>query len=84
LIASNSADYKKTDRHTIEFPITVAPDEEKTLTYRARYSWQVETYVSVTNVTYDFSQIGLMLGAVNEGPLCDNGLQSQHFSWFQR
>jgi hypothetical protein len=38
-IASNSADYKKTDSHTIEFPVTVAPDEEKTITYTARYSW---------------------------------------------
>jgi len=38
-IASNSADYKKTDSHTIEFPVTIAPDEEKTITYTAHYSW---------------------------------------------
>ena len=38
-IASSSADYKKTDSHTIEFPVTIAPDEEKTLTYTAHYSW---------------------------------------------
>jgi hypothetical protein len=38
-IASNSADYMKTDSHTIEFPVTVAPDEEKTITYTAHYSW---------------------------------------------
>jgi hypothetical protein len=38
-IASNSTDYKKTDSHTIEFPVTVAPDEEKTVTYTAHYSW---------------------------------------------
>jgi hypothetical protein len=38
-IASSSADYKKTDSHTIEFPVTVAPDEEKTITYTAHYTW---------------------------------------------
>jgi hypothetical protein len=38
-IASSSAEYKKTDSHTIEFPVTVAPDEEKTITYTAHYSW---------------------------------------------
>jgi len=38
-IASNSSDYKKTDAHTIEFPITVAPDSEKVVTYTAHYSW---------------------------------------------
>ncbi len=38
-IASNSADYKKTDSHTIEFPVTIAPDEEKTITYTAHYTW---------------------------------------------
>jgi hypothetical protein len=38
-VASNSADYKKTDSHTIEFPVTIAPDGEKTITYTAHYSW---------------------------------------------
>jgi hypothetical protein len=38
-IASSSGEYKKTDSHTIEFPVSVAPDEEKTITYTAHYSW---------------------------------------------
>jgi hypothetical protein len=38
-IASSSAEYKKTESHTIEFPVTIAPDEEKTITYTAHYSW---------------------------------------------
>jgi hypothetical protein len=38
-IAANSADFKKTDAHTIEFPITVAPDGEKVINYTAHYSW---------------------------------------------
>jgi len=38
-IVSNSAEYKKTDSHTIEFPVTVAPNEEKTITYTAHYTW---------------------------------------------
>jgi hypothetical protein len=38
-IASSSAEYKKTDSHTIEFPVTIAPDEEKTITYTAHYNW---------------------------------------------
>jgi hypothetical protein len=38
-IASNSSDYKKTDAHTIEFPITIAPDSEKVVNYTAHYSW---------------------------------------------
>ncbi len=38
-IASNSADYKKIDAHTIEFPVTIAPDGEKVITYAAHYSW---------------------------------------------
>jgi hypothetical protein len=38
-IASNSADYKKINSHTVEFPLTVAPDEEKTITYTAHYTW---------------------------------------------
>ena len=38
-IASNSADYKKTDARTIEFPITIPPDGEKVVNYTAHYSW---------------------------------------------
>jgi len=38
-IASNSADYKKTDAHTIEFPVTIPADGEKTITYTAHYTW---------------------------------------------
>jgi hypothetical protein len=38
-IASSSSEYKKTDSHTIEFPVTIAPDEEKTISYTAHYTW---------------------------------------------
>jgi hypothetical protein len=38
-IASSSSEYKKIDSHTIEFPVTVAPDEEKTISYTAHYTW---------------------------------------------
>jgi hypothetical protein len=38
-IASNSAEYKKTDSRTIEFPETIAPGEERIITYTAHYSW---------------------------------------------
>ncbi len=38
-IVSNSADYKKTDSRTIEFPVQLAPNQEKTVTYTAHYSW---------------------------------------------
>jgi hypothetical protein len=38
-IVSSSADYKKTDSHTIEFPVAIAPDGEKTITYTAHYTW---------------------------------------------
>ncbi len=38
-IASSSAEFKKNDSHTIEFPVTIAPDEEKTITYTAHYTW---------------------------------------------
>ncbi|HYU45553.1 MAG TPA: DUF4139 domain-containing protein [Terriglobales bacterium] len=38
-IVSSSADYKKADSHTIEFPVTIAPDGEKTITYTAHYTW---------------------------------------------
>jgi len=38
-IVSNSADYKKTDAHTIEYPVTIAPDGETKITYTAHYTW---------------------------------------------
>jgi hypothetical protein len=38
-VASSSAEFKKTDSHTIEFPVTIAPDGEKTITYTAHYTW---------------------------------------------
>ena len=38
-ISSSSGDYKKTDSHTIEFPVSIAPDEEKTIAYTAHYTW---------------------------------------------
>ncbi|MGO9367306.1 MAG: DUF4139 domain-containing protein [Terriglobales bacterium] len=38
-VASSSAEYKKTDSHTIEFPVTIAPNGEQTITYTAHYTW---------------------------------------------
>ena len=38
-ITANSADFKKTDAQTIEFRVSVKPDEEKTITYTVHYSW---------------------------------------------
>lgn len=38
-IESSSSEYKKTESHTIEFPVTIAPDAEKTITYVAHYTW---------------------------------------------
>ncbi len=38
-IASKSDEYKKTDSHTIEFPVTIAADGEKVITYAAHYTW---------------------------------------------
>jgi hypothetical protein len=38
-IASSSADYKKTEAHTIEFPVTIPPDGERVITYTAHYTW---------------------------------------------
>jgi len=38
-IASSSAQYKKTDSNTIEFPVTVPPDSEQVITYVAHYTW---------------------------------------------
>jgi hypothetical protein len=38
-VAAKSDDYQKKDSQTIEFPITVAPDGEKVITYTAHYTW---------------------------------------------
>lgn len=38
-LVAESDDYQKKDSQTIEFPVTIAPDEEKTITYTARYTW---------------------------------------------
>ncbi len=34
-----SAPFVKTDAQTVEFRVTLAPDEEKTITYNAHYTW---------------------------------------------
>jgi hypothetical protein len=38
-ITSSSMPYTKTDAQTIEFRATLQPDEEKTITYAAHYTW---------------------------------------------
>jgi hypothetical protein len=38
-VPTHSDPFNKTDSKTIEFPVTIAPDEEKTITYTAHYSW---------------------------------------------
>ena len=38
-IKEKSDEFRKLDSHTIEFPVTVKPDEEKIVTYRVNYSW---------------------------------------------
>ena len=38
-IAFTSAKHKKTDSHTIEFPVTIAADGEQTINYTAHYTW---------------------------------------------
>jgi hypothetical protein len=38
-ILSKSADFKKRDSHTIEFPLSVPAKGEATLTYMVRYTW---------------------------------------------
>jgi len=38
-IAAKSDSYKKLDSQSIEFPVTIAPDGEKTITYTAHYTW---------------------------------------------
>jgi len=38
-VSEKSDPYRKTDSRTIEFPVTVPPDGEKTITYTAHYTW---------------------------------------------
>lgn len=38
-IEANSQDFRKVDAQTIEFTVDLAPNEEKKVTYTARYSW---------------------------------------------
>ena len=38
-VPTHSDPFNKTDSKTIEFPVTIAPDTEKTITYTAHYSW---------------------------------------------
>jgi hypothetical protein len=38
-VSAHSDQFKKTDSKTIEFPVTIAPDEEKTIAYTAHYTW---------------------------------------------
>ena len=38
-ITTKSDEYKKKDSQTIEFPVSIAPDGEKTITYTAHYTW---------------------------------------------
>ena len=38
-VATHSDPFNKTDSKTIEFPVTIAPDEEKTIAYTAHYNW---------------------------------------------
>lgn len=38
-VKEKSADFRKLDSHTIEFPVALQPDEEKIVTYRVHYTW---------------------------------------------
>ena len=38
-VPTHSDAFNKTDSKTIEFPVTIAPNGEKTITYTAHYSW---------------------------------------------
>ena len=38
-LTAKSDEFKKTDAQTIEFRVSVKPDEEKTITYTVHYSW---------------------------------------------
>jgi len=38
-LKQKSDDFRKLDSHTIEFPVTIKPDEEKVVTYQIHYTW---------------------------------------------
>jgi hypothetical protein len=38
-ITEKSQDFKKTDSHTVEFPVTVKADGEETVSYTVHYTW---------------------------------------------
>ncbi len=38
-VTEQSAQFKKTDAQTVEFPVTVAPNGEQVVTYTVHYSW---------------------------------------------
>ncbi|HEV2732421.1 MAG TPA: hypothetical protein VGV15_20515, partial [Terriglobales bacterium] len=38
-VPAKSDSYRKLDSQSIEFPVTIAPDGEKTITYTAHYTW---------------------------------------------
>jgi hypothetical protein len=38
-LKQKSDDFRKLDSHTIEFPVTIKPDEEKVVTYQVHYTW---------------------------------------------
>jgi hypothetical protein len=38
-IKEKSDEFRKLDSHTIEFPVTIKPDEEKIVTYHVHYTW---------------------------------------------
>jgi hypothetical protein len=38
-IKQKSGEFRKLDSHTIEFPVTLKPDEEKIVTYQVHYTW---------------------------------------------
>ena len=39
VIAQESAAHRQVDSKTIEYEVTLQPDEERTLTYTAHYTW---------------------------------------------
>lgn len=38
-VVEKSTEYRKTDGHTIEFPVSVPPDGEQVVTYTVKYTW---------------------------------------------
>jgi len=50
-ILQSSNEFQKTDAQSIEFRVAVAPDQEKVVTYRVRYSWGLTTGAHVRKPT---------------------------------